>query len=58
MRAAALKGAEELARKKLPKDAGIISKKAAYSPCDGGMICVVDIVAEQNITVIGDMISK
>ena len=58
LRAAALKGAEELARKKLPRDAGIISKKAAYSPCDGGMICVVDIVAEQNITVIGDMISK
>ena len=58
LKAAALRGAEELARAKLPKDAGIISKKTAYSSDEGGIICVMDIVAEQNITVIGDMISK
>ena len=58
LKAAALRGAEELARAKLPKDAGIISKKTAYSSDEGGIICVMDIVAEQNITVIGDMISQ
>ena len=47
LKAAALRGAEELARAKLPKDAGIISKKTAYSSDKGGIICVMDIVAEQ-----------
>ena len=58
LKAAAFRGAEELAKAKLPKDAGIISKKTAYSSDEGGIICVMDIVAEQNITVIGDMISQ
>ncbi len=58
LKTAALRGAEKIAMEKLPRDAGIISKKTAYSSDGGGMVCVMDIVAEQNITVIGDVISQ
>ena len=55
LKAAALAGAERLAAAGIPKDAAIISKKAAYESDDAGMTCVLYIVAEQNICIIGDV---
>lgn len=48
-------GAEAQISENLPNEATIISKKTAFSTDDEGMTCTIELVAEQNIAIIGDV---
>lgn len=49
-------GAEAQMYEELPAEATIISKETAYSADDGGMTCTIELVAEQNIAMMGDIL--
>lgn len=49
-------GAEAQMYEQLPHEATIISKKTAFSTDDTGMTCTIELVAEQNIAIIGEVL--
>ncbi len=49
-------GAEEKIKQQLPYEAAIISKNTAFSADDTGMTCTIELIAEQNIAIIGEIL--
>lgn len=49
-------GAEAQMYEQLPAEATIISKKTAFTNDDEGMTCTIELVAEQNIAIIGEVL--
>ncbi len=49
-------GAEGIMKQQLPREAAIISKNTAFSSDDTGMTCTIELIAEQNIAIIGEIL--
>ena len=50
-------GAEAQMYEQLPPEATIISKNTSFSTHDTGMTCSIQLIAEQNIAVIGEVLT-